>query len=376
MSRGTSYAGETEASGGVAVAGPAADRPAVLREFHADESEAWDMFVSAASNGHVLQSWAWGEFKRGYGWQPVRLALVQDGIILAAAQVLLRSVAGFSLAYVPRGPVVPNNSPRLYTIITSAIHRLARSRHSIFLKVEPNEPAGSEVRPLLEGMGFVRSPHSVQARATLMLDLTGGDEAVLARMKSKTRYNLRLAERRGVSVRIGAGEEDMQRFHDLMVETGRRDDFHVRSLGYYRDVLKEFRKRDQAELLLAEFKGTVVAGLMVFAYGAEGIYMYGASSNEHRREMPNHLLQWRAIQWCMEKGCSRYDFWGIPAQVVGRADAREELENKNFRSGLWGVYRFKQGFGGTPVRYVGAYDYAYIRPLYLLWAHVRKNREL
>lgn len=353
-----------------------AERTLVLREVGSDESARWDDFVASAPNGHLLQSWGWGEFKRAYGWQPVRLALVQDGEILAAAQVLLRSFAGFSLPYIPRGPVAPPDRPDLYSALLQAVHRLARDRHSIFLKVEPNEPHSAGLADFLSSEGFYRSKHTVQARATLHVDLSGGEEAALATMKSKTRYNVRLAERRGVSVRPAASEEDLVRFHALMLETGERDEFPVRSLGYYRDVLQVFRDRGQAELLLAEFKGQVVAGVMVFAYGSEGLYMYGASSNEHRREMPNYLLQWRAMQWCISKGCTRYDLWGIPEEAATGTDQREEMEQKNVRTGLWGVYRFKQGFGGQATSYIGAYDYPYIRSLYLLWANLRKSKAL
>ncbi len=347
-----------------------------IREIQAHESALWDEFVSQAPNGHLLQSWAWGEFKRAYGWQPVRLALLEDDRIVAAAQVLLRSFAGLSLPYVPRGPVVAADRPDLYTRLLGAIHRLARDRHSVFLKVEPNEPVHTPLARLFSREGFYPSKHTVQARATLHVDLSGGEEAVLAGMRSKTRYNVRLAERRGVTVRPAAGEDDLRAFHRLMVETGERDQFPVRSLAYYRDVLDEFRKRDQAELLVAEFEGAVVAGVMIFAYGAEGLYMYGASSNEHRREMPNYLLQWRAMQWCMNRGCSRYDLWGIPEDAAEGTDQREDLEQKNVRTGLWGVYRFKQGFGGKPTAYLGAYDYPYIRPLYLLWSNLRKSKAL
>ncbi|MDQ3327479.1 MAG: aminoacyltransferase, partial [Chloroflexota bacterium] len=283
-----------------------------IRELRADEEAAWDAFVSQAPNGHILQSWAWGEFKRAYGWQPVRLALFLDGEIVAAAQALIRSIAGVSLPYVPRGPVVAPDRPDLYVPLLDAIHRLSRSRHGVFLKVEPNELAGSLVESMLRSRGFLHSAHTVQARATLHIPLDGGEEAVLAGMKGKARYNIRLAERRGVQVRAASSADDLARFHQLMVETGGRDAFPVRSLAYYRDVLEAFRSRGQGELLLAEFDGVIVAGIMVFAYGPEGIYMYGASANEHRREMPTYLLQWRAIQWCLEHGCSRYDMWGIP----------------------------------------------------------------
>lgn len=365
---------------------------ATIRQLRTTESEAWDGFVARAPDGHLLQSWGWGEFKRGYGWHPVRLGLFHEDRILAGAQVLLRSLAGFSVAYVPRGPVVPGGHPDTLRAVVGAVHRLAQSRNSIFLKLEPNERECARYWSY-RAEGFVPSQLSVQARATLVVDLRGGEEAVLARMRSKTRYNIRLAERRGVLVRAAASDHDLSCFHELVLRTSERDGFQGRSPGYYRDVLNQFRPRGQAELLLAEFNGRTIAGLMVFAYGPEGIYMYGASGNEHRREMPNHLLQWRAMQWCMQKGCTRYDLWGIPESAL-QADGGWQGRYRDLplrersstvvteppgeaadRPGLWGVYRFKRGFGGEPVRFVGAFDYPYIRPLYLLWSHIKKNRD-
>lgn len=336
----------------------------------------WDAFVSSSPVGHVLQSWNWGEFKREYGWTPVRIGAYEHGELRGAAQVLLRSVGGLSMAYVARGPVCPPDDLDLFDALLQGVHSLARKRHSIFLKLEPNLPTGTALERQLASRGCIKSPHTVQARATLMIDLTGGDEAVLARMKGKTRYNIRLAEKRGVVVRCASSGDDLAQFHRLMVETGLRDGFPVRSLAYYRDVLDRFRRDGQAELLMAEFNGEVVAGIMAFAYGPEGLYMYGASSNEHRREMPTYLLQWRAMQWCVSRGCTRYDMWGIPEQVAEGTDEREELDRKNVRSGLWGVYRFKQGFGGEAIRYIGAFDYPYIRPLYLAWSRLRRSKEL
>lgn len=347
-----------------------------IRALCAEESAVWDRFVSGAPDGHLLQSWGWGEFKRAHGWQPVRLVVVRGGEIVAGAQVLLRVLAGLSIAYVPRGPVAADGRPEEYASLVRAIHGLARSRRCVFLKIEPNVPEGTDLEPFLRRYGFVRSKHTVQARATLHISLEGGEGGVLARMKSKTRYNVRLAERRGVSVRASRGEADLREFHALMRTTGKRDQFAVRSLDYYRDALRIFRERNQGELLLAEYDGRIIAGLVVFAYGCEGIYMYGASSNEHRREMPNYLLQWEAIRWCLARGCTRYDLWGIPETVVEGRDERDDLDEKNVRSGLWGVYRFKQGFGGDSVRYIGAFDYPYIRPLYLLWARLRRSKEL
>lgn len=343
-----------------------------MREIKADESREWDDFVAAADNGHLFQSWGWGEFKRRYGWLPVRLAYVRDGQIAGAAQVLLRSVAGFSLAYVPRGPVVPGDQPDMYRNLLRAIHQVSRRRHSIFLKIQPNEPCNAEMDRFLRELGFLRSPHMVDARATMFVDLRGGSDAVFARLPKQTRYNIRLAERRGVTVRHAQNDSDLERFHELMSETGERAQFRVRSLGYYRDMLDHFRQLGQAELLLAEIDGQVIAGMMRFAFGPEGMCLFGGSTRDYSREKPNYLLQWKAMQWCMERGCTRYDLWGIPEEAVEEeAGVGAVLKATEKRSGLWGVYEFKRHFGNWTVRYIGAYDYPYLRPLYLFWTNFR-----
>jgi lipid II:glycine glycyltransferase (peptidoglycan interpeptide bridge formation enzyme) len=127
---------------------------------------------------------------------------------------------------------------------------------------------------------------------------------------------------------------------------------------------------------VAEFEGQIIAGVMVFAYGPESAYLYGASSDEHRREMPTYLLQWQAMLWAKEQGARWYDLWGIP-ENIGEEETthdNQNLEQKNIRDGLWGVYRFKQGFGGEVVRYAGTYDLVYNRAMYLLWQRMQRLR--
>lgn len=352
------------------------ERAISVRRIGADRRDEWDAFVASVPNGHLLQSWAWGDFKRRYGWLPVRLAAYCDGEIRVAAQVLFRSVAGFSLAYIPRGPVASVDDSLAYGHLLDAVHRVSRKRRSIFLKVEPNEPSSSPIGGFLRSRGFVRSPHTVQARASLVADLEGGPDAVLKRLKKQTRYNIRLAERRGISVRHQRDDADLVRFHELVGMTGERNDFPTRSIGYFRDVLEEFRRRDAGELLVAEKDGKVIGGMLRLAFGQETLCMHGASDPEYWRDKPNYLLQWRAMEWAMEKGCTRYDLWGIPEEAiegVGGGEAVKEREEGG--SWLWGVYAFKLNFGDRPIRYAGAYDHPYIRPLYLLWAHLRKDEE-
>src|SRR5579859_4531094 len=341
---------------------------------------AWDRFVAADAAGHLLQSWAWGAFKAGQGWQPARLGVRRpDGALVAAAQVLFRRPVPHTpvaVAYVPRGPVAS----------LAGLHALCRRRGAIFLKIEPNVPAGAPVARALAAAGF-QPARRVQPSRTLLLDLQPDqpEETLLAAMKPKTRYNIRLAQRRGVTVRPAAGAADLQQFYDLLVTTGQRDAFAVHSLDYYRAALDRFAAgaapdaaRPVATLLLAEHPdgaGAPLAGLLAFAFGAEAIYMYGASADRGREHMPAYLLQWAAMGWARARGCRRYDFWGIPDHPEAEAPAAGE--NPNVRQGLWGVYRFKQGFGGVERDYAGAWDFVY-RPLaYRLYQHYlrRTGRE-
>jgi lipid II:glycine glycyltransferase (peptidoglycan interpeptide bridge formation enzyme) len=165
-------------------------------------------------------------------------------------------------------------------------------------------------------------------------------------MKEKWRYNLRLAERKGVKVRAAQSVEDVQAWYNLMQITSERDQFGIHTLDYYLQAWRIFTPRQQGRLLLAECEGQLLAGIFVSLYAKQGIYLYGASSNEQRNLMPNYLLQWEAIRWAKAQGAKQYDFWGIPA-----TDAEAEA--------MAGVYRFKSGWGGEVVRFVGCYQHVY-----------------
>lgn len=347
----------------------------------------WDQFVESHPHGHVLQSAAWGQVKARHGWRPLRVALADDlGQPVAGAQLLLQRVGPATVAYCPRGPVAgPDDLP----LLLPHLHASAKRAGAVFLKVEP--PWEGDCSTIWRAHGFAPA-QTVQPPTTIVLDLTQGEDKLLAGMKQKWRYNIRLAAKKGVTVRA-ATEADLPAWYALMQITGGRDAFGVHSLAYYTDAYRLFCDGQRGVLLVGEYKGTMLGGVMIFAYGREAIYMYGASGNEHRNLMPNHALQWAAIQWAIQRGCSRYDFWGIPTDVSedeedstkdtkgnGKPDSDNSLETEhaprspngqssilNFQSsGLWGVYRFKQGFGGRVVRYTGAFDYVYNPPLY--WA--------
>jgi len=326
----------------------------------------WDTFVAAHPGGHLLQSYAWGELKAAFGWEALRLALLDDGQFRAAAQVLFRRLPMVSLAYVPRGPVVDWGDKEAVSDLLQAIAEAGQARQAVFLKVEPNLPDETAVRNRLLLLGF-HPARTVQPRSTIVVDLDGDDEALLGRMKSKTRYNVRLAGRRGVAVRPATDLEEVALFYDMLLETAQRDGFGIHTPAYYEAVYRLLNDAGQGVLLLAERKGEVLAALWVAAFGSGAVYLYGASRAEGQRHMPSYLLQWEAMRWARSRGCARYDLWGIPDAIAGGENEREDLREKNVRDGLWGVYRFKQGFGGRLVRLVGAYDLPYRPWLYRLY---------
>jgi peptidoglycan pentaglycine glycine transferase (the first glycine) len=332
-------------------------RPQVFRQ--PEEQPAWDRVVAAHGEAHLLQTWAWGELKARFGWSVERLAVGQ-----ACAQVLYRRLPGGmgSIAYVPKGPLVDYDDETACLALLAALRPRAQRQRAFCLKIEPNREEGPALADHLAALGFRLSRQAIQPRRTLQVDLEAEPDVLLERMKQKTRYNIRLAARKGVRVRRGdAG--DLPAFYSLLEATGQRDRFDIHSQAYYQAAHELFVPAGRGCLLLAEHDGQLLAGLVAFAFGDTACYMYGASSDEKRNLMPAYLLQWEAMLWAREQGCRTYDLWGVP-------DEEEETLEADFSErsdGLWGVYRFKRGFGGTLVRTAGAWDLVYAPLRYRLY---------
>ncbi len=321
-------------------------------------SSEWKEFLAQHPEAHVLQSAAWGELKAAFGWDVERICAGTSG-----AQVLFRRLPlGLSLAYIPKGPLGTD-----WSALWPEVRQVCRARRAVLLKVEPDAWEEEEACLAERLRGFRPDGIPIQPRRTILVSLEGGEEAWLERMKQKTRYNIRLAEKKGVSVRAS---DDVAAFHRLMLVTGERDSFGVHSLAYYRKAYELFHPLGQAELFLAEYAGRPLAGLMVFAQGARAWYFYGASNDEERNRMPAYLLQWQAMRWAAAHGCTQYDLWGVP-------DAEEpalEAEFEQRRDGLWGVYRFKRGFGGRLARAAATYELALNLPLFQLYRWYARRR--
>jgi lipid II:glycine glycyltransferase (peptidoglycan interpeptide bridge formation enzyme) len=313
--------------------------------------EEWNQFIRHYPHAHLLQQSAWGKLKADFGWQPEYILTPSAG-----AQILFRPLpAGFSLAYIPKGPLGEN-----WAELWPEVDALCRSRNAVFLKVEPDAWEDQpEKFSQLEQAGFIKSRHDLQPPRTIVIDLNSDEEEILARMKQKTRYNIRLAGRKDVTVEASS---DLDAFCAMMEVTGERDEFGVHTGEYYRRAYQLFHDQDDqksmCELLIASYQGTPLAGLMVFACGKRAWYLYGASNNKERNRMPTYLIQSAAIQWARQRGCTEYDLWGVPDYDEDTLEAQFSERS----DGLWGVYRFKRGFGGQLKRSAGAYDKIY-RPL-------------
>jgi peptidoglycan pentaglycine glycine transferase (the first glycine) len=320
--------------------------------------EDWELFLTGFPNAHILQTRAWGDFKAAFGWTVERVVQRASG-----AQVLFKSLPiGFSIAYIPKGPVGEN-----WHELWLEIEEICLRKRAVLLKVEPDGWEEEEKYIAWKLAGFRSGGVSVQPRRTITISLEGDETLWLQRMKQKTRYNIRLAQKKDVVVESSS---DIETFHRLMTMTGARDGFGVHSQEYYRKVYQLFHPCGAAELLLAWHAGRVLAGLMVFARGKRAWYFYGASNDEERARMPAYLLQWEAMRWAAAHGCEEYDLWGVPDEDEVALEAGFEKR----QDGLWGVYRFKRGFGGKVRRHIQTYEKVFnpvIYAIYRGWARSR-----
>ncbi len=354
-------------------------------------AEDWNQILGQLPAPHLLQTWQWGQVKAQTGWEMHPLVWRDErDAARAAALLLVRRIpirglaARLSIAYVPRGPLLDWNDQRLQDRVLTDLRRAARGQGAMYLKIDPDvplrsidpaEPAG-EGRPdplgsswtrQLSARGWHVSPDQIQYRSTVLIDLEAPEDQLLARMKQKTRYNIRLAGRKGVSIRPAAAT-DFEELYRMYAETSVRDGFVIRPFEYYRALWQTFLDAGMLYPLIAEVDSVAVAAVVIFRFASRAWYIQGMSRAVHREKMPSYLLQWEAMRRARAAGCGEYDLWGAP-------------DNLDESDPMWGVYRFKSGFGGRTVRHVGAWDvpirpffyrlYTYVLPRVLDWMRRR-----
>jgi lipid II:glycine glycyltransferase (peptidoglycan interpeptide bridge formation enzyme) len=340
--------------------------------------EGWNAIIQKLPNAHLLQTREWSLIKAPLGWSPLAYSWEDNaGSCKAACLVLKRQVRilpgllSARILYAPKGPLLDWHDEPLVERVLSDLKQIAREQKSIFIKIDPDIiyatglpgaedeqsiPEGTRLHGHLDSSGWKYSGDQIQFRNTIVIDLSCTDDELLARMKQKTRYNIRLAEKKGVAIRKGS-LNDVSMLSKMYAETSLRNGFAVREREYYERVWRLLFDTGMLTFLIAEFEGEPTAGLVLFHFAGRAYYFYGMSTDAHRECMPTYLLQWKAIQIARKLGCSVYDLWGAPGDF-------------NESDALWGVFRFKEGLGGRVIRTIGAWDFPAKRGLYNLYTNL------
>jgi lipid II:glycine glycyltransferase (peptidoglycan interpeptide bridge formation enzyme) len=278
---------------------------------------------------------------------------------------------GFSFTYVPWGPELPHGFPpddaarnQALVSLASALQNLL-PKDTAFIRFDPPWYTEGDAPPPIY-KPFSRAGADVQPPDTILIDLKSEEEAILSSMKSKGRYNIRLASKKGVTVR-NADSDELPTFYTMLKETAKRDGIAIHGITYYQTLFSHCRDYPQGGqelgLYLAEHEGDVLAGVIVLFRGKDAVYLYGASSNHKRNYMAPYLLQWKVMRDARAKGCSVYDLFGVPPS----ADPNHPMA---------GLYRFKTGFGGRLIHRAGSWDYTYrpfIKTLFIAAEWIRKS---
>ena len=291
--------------------------------------------------------------------------------------------ARLSALYAPKGPLLDWKNESLRKRVLDDLQSFAKKQGAIFLKIDPDvglgtgipgvddsseESGGADIQSELARRGWTYSSDQIQFRNTALIDLQPTEDEMLARMKQKTRYNVRLAEKKDVAVRVGTAD-DLSMLYKMYAETSARDGFVIRDEGYYQTVWRLFMSNVEGQRsstvygqpsavpLIAEVDNEPVAGIFLFMFAGRAYYVYGMSRDAHREKMPTYLLQWEAMKRAKAAGCALYDLWGAP-ETFDESDS------------MWGVYRFKEELGGRVVRALGAWDYAPNRLWYKMYSEI------
>ena len=296
--------------------------------------------IYTATKNNLLQSKAWSEFHQSLGHKTWFVSCDEESCLVIKLPLYKEK----SYLYIPRGPQC---SVQGWHVLLKKVKEIARDENCVFVRVEPYKvPNGTLAKIKFKKIGqYVPLSRQFSPMDTLLLDLRKNDGDLLAEMKPKGRYNIKVAERKGVKVRKSNSTKDLAVFYELSVAMKERG-FTSFDVEHYQKLLETLGKNKNVTLFVAEHNQEILSVIMVCFYKKNAIYLHGASSDDKREYMPNHLAQWMAIKEARKRGCEVYDFWGIaPSDEVSHP---------------WsGITRFKKSFGGEPIHLLGAYDYTF-----------------
>ena len=349
-----------------------------------EEQGKWNAFVIKHSHSEFLQSWGWGDFQRSYGRRVWRFVVRQGDEIYAVGMAVCMEIRqGLHYVYIPRGPIIKaslsvDQKKVIWSLFTQQWRLIGLESHSLFVRIEPPqvEKVGDEhevqqMREFLLKRKWIPVKR-VQPQYTTIVSLNQSEEDMRSRMHQKTRYNIRLAEKKGLSFRMVTTEKEFKLFWKLHSTAATRDNFSTYSYAYYRKLFnilldaddRPDTRRAASRTFIVEKQddGTPLAAALIITFGKRVVYLFGGSSKEHRNLMAPYLLHWSIIKRGKRNGFSEYDLWGV---TPPHAKATHSWQ---------GFSRFKHGFGGDMYVYPGAYDFPYKRYHYQLYTLLKKVR--
>ncbi|MDX9893782.1 MAG: peptidoglycan bridge formation glycyltransferase FemA/FemB family protein [Patescibacteria group bacterium] len=326
--------------------------------------EHWNNFVATnAADGGLLQSWQWGDFQKSLDNKIIRLGAINgDGQLQASALIIKYELPfEYNYLYCPRGPII--NSIELADLdsLFAEIKSIAKEEKSFLLRVDPAWIVGHHQQ--LVDSGFRKSEYEIQPKCNFIIPLDGSQEEIAAALKQKTRYNIGLAQRKGVKVRMSSEISDIEAFWQLMKQTAKRDGFHPHPKEHYKKMFELLGKDRMLKLFIAEFDNKIVAVNMVSFFGDFATYLHGASADMYRELMAPYLLQWEAILEAKKLGFKFYDFGGV--------------NGKTYHNQKWiGISRFKAGFNERlqPREYIGGFDLVINPAIFAIYKFVKQIR--
>jgi lipid II:glycine glycyltransferase (peptidoglycan interpeptide bridge formation enzyme) len=330
-----------------------AEGPAAVSFSRLRDDPTWDQFVSTAPGGHHVQTSWWAEAKAFLGWHAARVMVARDGQIQAGAQVIYKPIRLFgAVGYVSRGPLTTANDPAVRELLLDGLDRLCREERIGYLLVQP-PPEGERLIQCLRRRGF--RPGFVDLEPspswTTVVDLAPDLPAILARMKDKTRYNIRLAERKGLTSRE-ATEADLGHVYRLLAATSARQEIPLPAEGYFHRLWVGLHARGHLKIFLTEYEGEPLSAIVLVAFRDTVTFKYGGWSGQHGKLHPNEAMHWSAIRWAKANGYRYYDFESLDPRVGQAARSGEPLADPQART----VTTFKLGFGGEVRCLPGSYE--------------------
>lgn len=333
----------------------------IINKDNEKELKEYEEFISTFNGSSLMQSINWANSK--FDWIPEYVYIKDDEKIIAAMSILLKKVPYINsyIAYSPRGPVCSLSNIELVNKLVEEVEILRKKYNIFLLKFDPNIKYNEELEKKYIKSGYkvlnkkMDKDDLIQPLHDMIIYLNNDTEDELIKTFSeKTRYNIRLATKKGVEVYYSREKEDLKRFYNLYKITAIRDKIGCRAYEYFETMLDSY-SQDNMRIYISKHEGDFLSAALAFNYGGELFYLYGASSNEKRNLMPNYLMQWEMIKWALETGCTKYNFGGVL-----------NLDKNN------GLYKFKSGFckkdGVT--EYIGEIDKIYNKSIYYIYNNV------